>query len=356
MDQGAIMKSHTLALRTRNVARPLFQIFINSFSCESMDFPVDNRGPNPTCSLTPYDPTPSIGTRGLRMAKYKISSNQRVLSFPAPAAAFAHSESAFPESDTAISTLIDSAVPVTATPDRILNCEVVLSGSYRKSFESLKATYEEFRDLGCTILSPTNVHIVREDDGFVYMQGEETQTPEGIEDRHLKAIQRANFVWLHAPEGYVGPTAALEVGYANAVGVPVYATQEPTDAILRSFVRIVDSPSSMLKTASRHPEPPAPALNAFQEYYKRAAIQRGYTKEQPKDCLLLMVEEVGELARALRKREKLVRHGSYKGSNEAHELADVFLYVVHMANILGLDLASIVQEKEIINVEKFLAR
>jgi NTP pyrophosphatase (non-canonical NTP hydrolase) len=43
-------------------------------------------------------------------------------------------------------------------------------------------------------------------------------------------------------------------------------------------------------------------------------------------------------------------------SNEAHELADVFLYVVHMANILGLDLANVVREKEFINVEKLLAR
>lgn len=350
------MKSDTLTLRTRDVAKPVFQIFINSFSSDSSDFEVDNVGPNLTSILTAYEHNPNIGIRGFCMAKYKVSPNQHVLTFPAPAAGFPNPESAPSESDTAISTLIESAIPVTAESNRLLNCEVVLSGSYRKAFEALKATYEEFRDLGCTILSPANVSIVREEHGFVYMQGEETQTPEGIEDRHLKAIQRANFVWLHAPEGYVGPTAALEVGYANAVGVPVYAQQQPTDAILRSFVRVVDSPSAVLSSARQHPEPPAPALNAFQEYYKRAAIQRGYTKEQPKDCLLLMVEEVGELARALRKREKLVRHGSYKGSNEAHELADVFLYVVHMANVLGLDLASIVQEKESVNIKKFLTR
>jgi NTP pyrophosphatase (non-canonical NTP hydrolase) len=105
-----------------------------------------------------------------------------------------------------------------------------------------------------------------------------------------------------------------------------------------------------------HPEPPVPALKAFQQYYRRAALTRGYSKERPKDCLLLMVEEVGELARALRKREKLTRHGSYPESSEAQELADVFLYVVHMANVLGLDLAEIVQKKEFINLEKFLAK
>jgi NTP pyrophosphatase (non-canonical NTP hydrolase) len=51
-----------------------------------------------------------------------------------------------------------------------------------------------------------------------------------------------------------------------------------------------------------------------------------------------------------------VRHGSYPDSSEAHELADVFLYVVHMANVLDLDLANIVRDKEIVNLQKFLAR
>jgi NTP pyrophosphatase (non-canonical NTP hydrolase) len=235
------------------------------------------------------------------------------------------------------------------------NCEVVISGSYRKDFESLRQTFEEFRDLGCKILSPSNVSIVSEQDGFVYMKGEETETPANIEDRHLSAIQKANFVWLHTPEGYVGPSAALEVGFAHAAGVPVYAKELPSDKILQSFVQVVTSPGDVLNGRLVNPGPPAPALKAFQEYYRRAALQRGYAKEGPKDCLLLMVEEVGELARAVRRREKLVRHGSYSDSSEAQELADVFLYVVHMANVLELDLAHIVRDKEILNVKKFLA-
>ncbi len=236
------------------------------------------------------------------------------------------------------------------------NCDVVISGSYRKDFESLRNAFEEFRDLGCKILSPSNVSIVSEEDGFVYMKGEETETPENIEDRHLSAIQKANFVWLHTPEGYVGPSAALEVGFAHAAGVPVFAKELPRDKVLQSFVQVVTSPRDVLNGRLDNPGPPAPALKAFQEYYRRAALQRGYAKEGPKDCLLLMVEEVGELARALRKREKLVRHGSYPDSSEAQELADVFLYVVHMANVLELDLANIVRDKEIMNLQKFLAR
>jgi NTP pyrophosphatase (non-canonical NTP hydrolase) len=330
----------------------LFQTPLHSFSHENRPIRVDKPGSNSTCRLTLDAPVSSVNKRGSRMPK-RNSPNQNLLVFPGPGVDVGSYAEAGEAPRFSMSAAAAPALAIAAPHHGV---EVVLSGTYRKQFEALKRAYEEFRDLGCTILSPTNVSIVREEHGFVYMRGEETQTPASIEERHLEAIQKANFVWLHAPDGYVGPTAALEIGFANAVGIPVYSQEIPTDKMLASFVRLVDSPSVIVQLAPNLNEPPAPALKAFQEYYRRAAIQRGYTKEGPKECLLLMVEEVGELARALRKREKLVRHGAYDQSNEAQELADVFLYVVHMANVLGFDLATAVKQKEFVNVEKFLAR
>jgi NTP pyrophosphatase (non-canonical NTP hydrolase) len=287
------------------------------------------------------------------MPKRRYAENQNLLFFPDLDGAVVENTAYEGE---LVSTVASVAIPPDVRKSPGANCDVVISGTFRKDFESLRRVFEEFRDLGCKILSPSNVSIVSEQDGFVYMKGEEMETPEKIEDRHLIAIQKANFVWLHTPEGYVGPSAALEVGFAHAAGVPVYAKEPPSDKVLQPFVRVVASPGEVLNNRLNNPGPPAPALKAFQEYYRRAALQRGYAKEGPKDCLLLMVEEVGELARALRKREKLVRHGSYPDSSEAQELADVFLYVVHMANVLELDLAHIVRDKEVVNLQKFLAR
>ena len=235
--------------------------------------------------------------------------------------------------------------------------QVVLSGSYRKDFENLKATYEALRDLGCIVLSPSNVTPVRETDGFVYMKGEETQAPEAIEARHLDAIQKANFVWLHAPDGYVGPTASLEIGFARAIGVPVFAKEGIKDPVIHSLVELAPAPAAAIEAIRTHAlPPPQPALAAFQHYYRRVAIQRGYKSESPKDCLLLMVEEVGELAREIRRRERLIRHGPSSESDESKELADIFLYVVHMANVLDVDLSKVVREKELINLQRFLHR
>jgi NTP pyrophosphatase (non-canonical NTP hydrolase) len=235
--------------------------------------------------------------------------------------------------------------------------EVVVSGSFRRDIEGLRRTHEELQDLGCVVLSPTHVEPAREENGFVFMKGEETETPEEIELKHLEAIQKAAFVWLHAPDGYVGLSAALEVGFAHAQGIPVFCPTEISDLALKHFVNQVGSAADVVSLIRGHKLPtPAPNVSAFQRYYRRVASQRGYERETAQNCLLLMVEELGELARAIRKREKLVRHGSSHRTNEAHELADVFLYVIHMANVLGLDLGSVVREKEELNLAKFVRR
>ncbi|MGH9793386.1 MAG: MazG nucleotide pyrophosphohydrolase domain-containing protein [Candidatus Acidiferrales bacterium] len=242
-------------------------------------------------------------------------------------------------------------------PGRTRSFEAVLSGTYRKDPEGLKLIYHHLADLGCLILSPSNVEYAREVDGFVYMRGEEQQAPESIELRHLDAIQKASFVWLHAPEGYVGPTASLEVGFAHANGIPVFARNPLQDPILQSFVKLVKSPDEVVnRLVSGGYFIPSPGVSAFQNYYRRIAAHRGYEKEDAKDCLVLLFEEVGELARAIRQREKMVRHGDLRDTSEAQELADVFIYAVHLANTLGLDLSRAVRDKETLNVEKFLTK
>ncbi len=250
------------------------------------------------------------------------------------------------------SALPSESSPITAP----LRPEIVLSGSFRKDVIGLAREFEELRDLGFQILSPTNVKVVSEKEGFVFMDGEEKWAPEAIELRHLSAIQRAAFVWLHAPEGYVGPSAALEVGFARASGIPVYSRVAPRDRVLQQLVETVPSPEELVTELNQHPVPPLPALQPFQAYYARAAVRRGYQKESAQNTLLLMLEEFGELARALRKRQNLRRDSKSRVGQEELELADVFIYVVHLANVLGVDLADAVHRKEQINIRRFLSR
>ncbi len=233
---------------------------------------------------------------------------------------------------------------------------VVISGSFRKDTAGLVALHERFLDLQCDILSPTNVDIRYEEDGFVYMRGEETQTPESLERRHLDAIEKADLVWLHAPDGYVGLSTSLEIGYATAIGTPVFCQVALQDPVLRTMVRTVVRPDDLIPLRLATPaNVPKPAIGRFQNYYRKVAVQRGYERESAQNCLLLMVEEVGELARGLRRDQKLTRHHT-SDSESLKELADVFIYVIHMANILNADLGEIVKDKETTNWNRFLQK
>lgn len=233
------------------------------------------------------------------------------------------------------------------------NIPVVLSGSYRRDLEGLARVYKELCSAGCEVLSPPSPVVVSENDGFALMRGNDEHDPVAIIRSHLNAIIQAKFVWLHAPEGYVGASGAFEVGLASAAGIPVFSNKQPKELSPSIVVRVVASPAeavAQLATMS-----PPKSLPAFQEYIRRMVRERGFDHESVRDTMLLMTEEVGELARAIRKCEGMDRHQS-NDANVAHELADVMIYLTCIANLLKIDLASAIEEKERINQERFLRR
>jgi len=255
------------------------------------------------------------------MAKKTASNNVQILLFP--------SGEPIPVLDIQSTNVQSSGAPATIGPPQSRHkaqmfCDVVLSGSFRKDVDGLRQIHQELQDQGCFVLSPQRVQPAVEIDGFMFMKGEESEVPSRIELRHLEAIEKATFVWLHAPEGYVGLSASLEVGFAYAQGIPVFSRETVSDPTLRSFIRRVESPSAALGFIGSGQMPlPAANVPALQRYYKHIAVQRGYERETAQNCLLLMMEEVGELAHAIRKHEKLVRHGPTHQTNIGHELADV---------------------------------
>ncbi len=93
------------------------------------------------------------------------------------------------------------------------------------------------------------------------------------------------------------------------------------------------------------------SLAQLQNYMRRMTKERGFLQESPRDTLLLMVEEVGELARALRKHIGIgvdcAKVSSY-GELE-HELADVLIVLLVLANSCHVELFDALYEKERIN-------
>lgn len=234
--------------------------------------------------------------------------------------------------------------------------KTVISGSFRKEPEGLNEQYKSLVNNDCEILSPLDINFVSEIDGFVLAEHEKDKDPRDVETAHLEAIEQADFLWLYAPNGYVGISATLELGFAHALGIPVFGEIEPTDLGLSGMVKKVESPAEAIKLVldSDYPTIPAKGLTAMTAYYKKAAQIRGYDEETIGDTLLLLTEELGELARAVRKHKKLRRDGEYnKDLSIVQELADIQLYLFHLANICEVNLADAVIMKETDNIKEF---
>lgn len=170
----------------------------------------------------------------------------------------------------------------------------VLCGSYQRGMPSLVWAYEKLSAAGMRVLSPSGLDFVA---AFALDQDEPGTQPESIEWLPLNCIRAADLVWLHAPEGYVGLSGALEIGFANAAGVPIYAEEMPSDIALRSLVTICPLDQVILETIAGEKDNPGASLLPLQEHYSTFAREPVDGHKSEHDIMLLITEEIGELAR-----------------------------------------------------------
>ena len=114
-----------------------------------------------------------------------------------------------------------------------------VSGSFRKGMPLIRDAVYELMDLGVEVLSPSDPRVVDQYGEFVFVASDRLRSIDLVQKRHLAAIESSDFLWLVDPEGYVGTSASLEIGFAIAVGTPVFASAVPTDLTLRHFVQYV---------------------------------------------------------------------------------------------------------------------
>lgn len=95
-----------------------------------------------------------------------------------------------------------------------------------------------------------------------------------------------------------------------------------------------------------------PELKDFQHYIAEMLKEREFDGQPIEKIFMLFTEECGELAKAARKHS-----GAHVDSNSehfevAHELADVFNYVLDIANYFNVDLEQAFRDKEEINKKR----
>lgn len=96
-----------------------------------------------------------------------------------------------------------------------------------------------------------------------------------------------------------------------------------------------------------------PTMKDFQRYVRELEIERGFEKEDVLAKCLLLGEEVGELFKAIRKKDKIVKidHNSRFGSVD-EELVDIIIYLCTIANRFDIDLEQAFRAKEDLNKKR----
>lgn len=96
-------------------------------------------------------------------------------------------------------------------------------------------------------------------------------------------------------------------------------------------------------------------LAQVQEYVKKVINLRGFSGQNIEKTMLLLTEEVGELAKAIRKDKTEVAIDESKINNYdtiESEVADVFIVLCCICNQLNIDLFSAVKTKEEENIKR----
>jgi NTP pyrophosphatase (non-canonical NTP hydrolase) len=93
-----------------------------------------------------------------------------------------------------------------------------------------------------------------------------------------------------------------------------------------------------------------PSLRDLQSYIAAVCQERGWTQDSPSEKFVLFIEEVGELAKAMRKRAGLYdEQARPRDVSLEEEFADVLSYVLDLANAYQVDLEQAFRAKEAIN-------
>lgn len=93
-----------------------------------------------------------------------------------------------------------------------------------------------------------------------------------------------------------------------------------------------------------------PTLKELQDYIAQVCEERGWTKDSPSEKFVLFIEEVGELAKAMRKMAGLYTEQAKPNAlSLEEEFADVLSYLLDLANCFQIDLEQVFRAKEQIN-------
>lgn len=103
---------------------------------------------------------------------------------------------------------------------------------------------------------------------------------------------------------------------------------------------------------SNTPIPDNESLRELQKYVWQMNVERGFNTEDPSKKLVMLIEEVGELAKAVHKEAGMKFTDTTKKTELTEELGDVQIVLLGLASMSNVDMLEAVREKEKKNRER----
>jgi NTP pyrophosphatase (non-canonical NTP hydrolase) len=79
-------------------------------------------------------------------------------------------------------------------------------------------------------------------------------------------------------------------------------------------------------------------MNVIRDENIQICKMKGWDKAPIQNVWLLFTEEIGELASAIRQRQRMYRKNGCRQIDVANEMGDVFSYLFQLAHMLNIDL------------------
>lgn len=134
--------------------------------------------------------------------------------------------------------------------------KATVSGSFRRHLSEVQAAMDELDQHRVRVLSPGSTVSIGEEYGFTFLATDPSRDMWETEQSHLEAIAKSDFLWVACPDGEVGDSTALEIGYAVAKRKPIFCLHQPVDQYdgildIRELVTVVKSVAEALLLVER---------------------------------------------------------------------------------------------------------
>jgi len=112
---------------------------------------------------------------------------------------------------------------------------ITLSGSFRKHLPYILEVKKVVEEMDIKVLSPRFAEPKNPGEEFVVFTGEEGLSPLALERYHLESIEKSDALIVCDPQGYVGASALIEIGFAQSLGKRIIFTEKPEEFMLNTL-------------------------------------------------------------------------------------------------------------------------